>query len=56
MRGFKALWRLALNRREERKSRDDRDGQPKERTARTGLPKDKMTSLLDTEPPTHTLQ
>ncbi len=56
MRRFKALWRLALNGREERKPRGDRGSQPEECTARTGHPQDKTTSLLDAEPPTHTLQ
>jgi len=56
MRGFKALWRLALNRREEREPRGVRDRRQGESTARTRDSKDKTTSLLDAEPPTHTLQ
>ena len=54
MRGLKALWHLALNRREEREPRGDR--QPLESSDKIRDSKEKTISLRDAEPPTHTLQ
>lgn len=57
MRSFKALWRLAVNRREERSaSRPDDTASGAGHDPRIRERNDKTTALLNSEPPTRTLQ
>ena len=57
MRNFKAWWRTALNRpKDRREPRDEKDNPSARREPRAGDSKDHTASLLNAEPPTHTLQ
>lgn len=57
MRSFKALWRLAVNRREDRfASRPDDTASGAGRDPRIRERNDKTAALLNSEPPTRTLQ
>ena len=56
MRGFKALWRLALSSCKERPGPRDGRKETAEAGARPRKVKDNTAFLLDAEPPTHTLQ
>jgi hypothetical protein len=57
MRSFKALWRLAVNRREDRPAlrADDSPSSPGQEPPIRDR-NDKMAALLNSEPPTRTLQ
>jgi hypothetical protein len=57
MRNFKAWWRTALNRpKDPRKTRGGADNPSARREPIAGDSKDHTASLLNAEPPTHTLQ
>jgi len=57
MRNFKAWWRTALNSpKDRRRPRNNADSTETGSEHRTVEAKDHMASLLNAEPPTHTLQ
>ncbi|SFL51449.1 hypothetical protein SAMN05421830_10363 [Desulfomicrobium norvegicum] len=57
MRNFKAWWRTALNKpKDPRKPRSGADNPAARREPIAGDSKDHTASLLNAEPPTHTLQ